>query len=101
MENESFEKPQAAPETTTLRYETRRIEAIVTAHQVAMDAMLTHYRVVSVRKPFSGGTFNHLRRAGETLTLCQGIRTDNGGAVDLAEVDCITCLDAFTEEMRP
>jgi hypothetical protein len=101
MENEPFEKPQAAPETTTLREETRRVEAVVAAHQATMAAVLLDYRMVSIRRPFSGGTFNHLRHVAETLTMCDHIRTESGGPVDLAEVDCIACLDAFTERTRP
>ena len=99
MENE----PIDTPETATLRHEIRRVDAIVTAHYAAMAAVLLQFRMVGVRRPFSGGIFNHLRGAGERLTLCTNVTCIalQDGPVDLAEVDCIGCLDVFAERTRP
>lgn len=91
------------PETETLRYETARIEAVVQAHRSVMDMVLGQFRMVSVRPPFQHGDFNHMLVAGGSLTLCRRIAvlTARGVAVDLAQVDCLRCLEAFTEATRP
>lgn len=92
-------------DVATLRNGAARVEAIVKAYDAAMASVLTGYRMVAFTKPFGGGPkYWHLILNGRQLSLCGGLaagRTTTRRRVDLAEVDCVDCLDAFTEMTRP
>jgi len=82
-----------------------RVEAVVRAYDAAMASVLTGYRMVAFARPFGGGPkYWHLIVNGRRLSLCAHLATGRTSArrrVDLAEVDCVACLDVFTEMTRP
>ena len=92
-------------DVATLRNGEARVEAIVKAYDAAMANVLTGYRMAAFARPFGGGPkYWHLILNGRRLSLCHGLaagRTTALRRVDLAEVDCVDCLDAFTEMTRP
>jgi hypothetical protein len=106
MEFDAIGRPNHPGSANTLRSETARVEAIVQAHQVAMDAALSDYRMGALARPFGGGKFWHLFavRPRARLSLCAALAagpTTHLRPVDLAEVDCVACLEVFTERTRP
>jgi hypothetical protein len=77
----------------------------ITEHDKAVLAVAADYRMAGFRKPFTqSDRFNHVFKAGANLSLCHGLavaRPDRLGPLDLAMVDCIACMDLFTEATRP
>lgn len=92
-------------DVATQRNGAARVEAIVKAHEAAMAATLTGYRMVAFHRPFGGGPlYWHMIANGRQLSLCGSLaagRTTTRRRVDLAEIDCLDCLERFTEMTRP
>lgn len=88
-----------------------RAAALVKARDQAVATAESRYRL-AVFHDGAGNPFDHIVRAPlamvdslrPLMTLCRGmatIRTDALSRLDLSRVDCLSCLDAFTELHRP
>jgi hypothetical protein len=85
-----------------------RAALLVQARQAALDSVLQRYRLASFQDQH-GQPYEHLVRAPialddrPTITLCRALATLRTSAMRPAEldrVDCLGCLDVFTERYR-
>lgn len=77
-----------------------RDRAVLDAYEAALRAAFRPYRMGAFARPFGGGPrFNHLFLAGRNLSLCGHLVVarpkDELTRVDLAQVDCLACLEKF------
>ncbi len=103
--------------SVTSRDDSHHLHALMRAQDAIVLAALAHYRMAGFQRPFQprpGDRFNHLFKAAGALVvpdggrahlaLCEGLAVVNPARLKpafLSEVDCIACLDRFTELTRP
>ncbi|MFL6145614.1 MAG: hypothetical protein ACJ72N_27600 [Labedaea sp.] len=83
-------------------------QKVIAAQDAAVRQAEQSYRMASPDRPWAmGETFNHLYSAGAgDLSLCGDLRAGASArsamlVARLHQVDCLGCLDAFTERTRP
>ena len=101
----------------TSREDSAHLQALMRAQDSIVLAVLSSYRMAGFQRPFQprpGHRFNHLFHAvgapvvpdgGHAhLALCGGLavlRPERLKPAFLSEIDCIACLDRFTDLTRP
>jgi hypothetical protein len=86
--------------------DTNGIETLLKARDAAIGYLESSYRMAGFPRPFAGPAgerFYHLFAPGENLALCKGlavVRVQRLQPARLYEIDCLACLDAFTERYR-
>ena len=76
--------------------------------EASLDATLSRYRMAGFPRPFRkdqrGQRFNHLFPRDVHLAICGGlavVKPERLQPVDLAQVDCLACLDELTKRIKP
>lgn len=77
------------------RAELARREALKAAQEAAEGRARTEYSMITVRAPFSGRSFDHIKAPGASRTLCGPITGGPGNPLDLNKVTCLPCMQAY------
>lgn len=83
-----------------------RLDRLMLATEAGLTRALLEFRMAGFKRPFGNQEirFYHLFTLGNHLGMCGGLavtRPERLMSADLARIDCLACLDAFTEHCRP